>query len=97
MKLKSLIKNDRADSYLIFYLIFAGLIFGGVYSIVSDIRDDIAPVYNDLAPLGNELNDADTIEGFDFLNMLLSFSIVLFLIGAVYYGYVMVQKPNKPW
>ena len=91
-------KNEDADGYLIIIFIVSLLIFGGVYAMVSDIRDATAlEIYSNLAPLGNSYNDADTLWGFDMLNMFISFSIVFFLISIIYYIWNKTQEPQAPY
>jgi glucan phosphoethanolaminetransferase (alkaline phosphatase superfamily) len=90
-------KDENAVAYLIFYILASMFIFGLSYAIISDVRDMITPMFTTLGVLGNEYNDADTLWTFDFLNFLLSFSIMFFVIGLIWFAKQMAQKPETPW
>lgn len=96
-KIETLITDNRADSYLIFYVLATIILFGFVYGIVSDLRDMFKPIDALMAPMGGEYNDAESQQGFDFLNLLLSFSIVFFIIGIIWYAFSKAQVPNEPY
>lgn len=90
--------DNRGVAYLIFYIFLSLFIFGMTYAIISDVRDaSTKNIYGRLSPLGNEYNDAESDWGFDVLNLLLSFSVVFFVIGLIWHAKQMAQKPERPW
>jgi hypothetical protein len=90
-------KDESAVAYLIAYMLLGMFVFGMTYSIISDVRDMTNPFYGILSPMAHEYNDADSLYGFDFLNLLLSFSVVFFVLGMIYFGFSMAQKPEQMW
>lgn len=94
---KSFHKNEEAVAFLIAYILLSLFVFGMVYSIVSDIRDMTNPLYSLLSSNAGDLNDADSLYGFDFLNFLISFSVVFFVFGLIWFSVSMSQKPEMPW
>lgn len=90
-------KDESAVAFLIAYILLSLFVFGMVYSIVSDIRDMTNPLYSLLSSNAGDLNDADSQYGFDFLNFLISFSVVFFVFGLIWFSISMSQRPLQPW
>lgn len=98
MKIRQLHKDEQAVAYLIFYILASMFVFGLVYAIISDIRDaSTIQIYGNMAAMGGNLNDSDSLWGFDFINLLLSFSVTFFVIGLIWQAKQMAQKPENPW
>jgi len=98
MNLNQFHNDENAVAYLIFYIFASMFVFGMTYAIISDIRDaSTVQIYNSMAVLGGNLNDSDSLWGFDFVNLLLSFSVTFFVIGLIWQAKQMAQKPESPW
>jgi len=98
MKPRQFNQDKNAVAYLIFYIIASILVFGGVWAILSDIKDaSTTPIYNTISPMGTEFNDADTQWGMDLINLLYILAIILFIISLIWYSVQMSQKPEQPW
>ena len=98
MKIRQFHNDEKAVAYLIFYILASMFVFGLVYAIISDIRDaSTVAIYSNMASMGGDLNDSDSLWGFDFVNLLLSFSITFFVIGLLWQSLQMAQKPETPW
>jgi len=90
-------KDESAVAYLFAYALLSMFVFGITYSIVSDVRDMTNPLYSTLSAQAGYVADSDSQYGFDFLNMLLSFSAVFFVLGLIYFMKQIAQKPEAPW
>ena len=90
-------KDESAVAYLFAYILLSMFVFGITYSIISDIRDMVNPLYSLLSGPAGDFNDSDSLYGFDFLNFLLSFSVVFFVFSIIWFGKQMSQKPESPW
>lgn len=98
MTLHKFLADERAVSYLIFYIVAGILVFGLTYAILNDVKDLVAiPIWDALSPMGGDLNDSDSQWGFDFLNLLISISITFFVIAMMWFSKQMAQKPEQAW
>lgn len=95
--IKQFHQDESGVAFLIFYILVAVFIFGITYSILSDARDKVNPIFTDLGALGDEYHDEDTVWGFDFLNLLLSFSVTFFVIGLIWYAKRQAQRNDIQW
>jgi len=88
----------NAVSYLIFYIFAALFVFGVSYAVLSDIKDAVAiPIWDTLSPMGADLNDSESLWGFDFINMLISLSVTFFVIALIWFAKKAAQNPTSPW
>ena len=90
-------KSEPAVADLFAYMLLAMFVFGITYSIVSDVRDMTNPLYAQISGQAGEYNDADSLYGFDFLNFLISFSVVFFVFGLIWFGKQAAQRLEIPF
>lgn len=95
--IQELKKDESAIAYLIAFALLSMFIFGIFYSITSDVRDVANPLYTNISTNAGYLADSYSSDGLDFLNFLLSFSVVFFVFGLLFFLYVMSQKPEMPF
>ena len=84
-------------AFLILEILISMFVFGFTYNFISDARDSVISVFSTIGVLSPEYYDADTIWGFDFLNLLLSFSVMFFVIGIMWYAKQKAQRQEVQW
>jgi hypothetical protein len=99
IRMKSLIKDESAVSYLLLVGLALTIIISGIaYSFTSDFVDTMMSGINGYAgtPLENQM-DSDSVTGGNFLMALFKFFLIPVLFVIVYFAMVMSQKPEKNW